>query len=199
MDFARFNEIISENVDVRDVAIDMLALPYKRLGGRINILCPLPDHHDHDFGSCIVKEHYGYCFACNQGFNAISLVMNIESIPYLDAVKKLDSYFGLNLDFSYDTNPVDPIIIPADILRFAGISDIQLFRKLFEENRTTALEYLKIMVVSAGQKYCAQENAILPPEIRDALKHRIETLRLAVHAIPKWNKMPPSSPLRIKS
>ena len=197
MDFSEIREIINDAVDMRQVATDLLGMPTKTLSGRVNILCPLPGHNDRDYGSCILKEKGGYCFACNEGFNAIDLVMMVDGCTYIEAVRKLADFYGLNIDFSQDAEPIEPIIISGDIFRFAGITDVTGFKKVFEQDRETAFRYLGIMIARAKNKLSKIDKSALPVEISDIIKDRLKTLEKADRQLPSW-KADTDKPLRIK-
>lgn len=198
MDFALIREAIDDAVDMVEVSQDILGLPVERKSSRPSILCPFPDHHDHNYGSCVLYEKKGYCFVCNSGFNAIDLVMMTEECGYMDAVKRLAEYYGLALDLSPEANPVEPLIIPGDVFRFCGISDTAGFKKLFAEDRETAFRYLGIMIPSAKNKLIASLNDTLPREVVGVIHERIKTLDKADASLSTWKQMPADRPLRIK-
>ena len=68
-------------------------------------LCPF---HSDSNPSLSFKDNYFKCFTCNAGGDVITLVTKLLNITPLEAVKKLNSDFRLNLDigagFTPDTN-----------------------------------------------------------------------------------------------
>ena len=72
----------------------------ERYGFQINkggfMKCPF---HQDDSPSLKIYEGKGgfYCFGCNKGGTVIQFVMDYFKISYMDALKKLDSDFRLNI------------------------------------------------------------------------------------------------------
>lgn len=42
------------------------------------ILCPNPEHHDTNFGSCVLQDYACYCFACSKSTSLIDMVMQTK-------------------------------------------------------------------------------------------------------------------------
>lgn len=196
MDFSEIRDQINDVVDMKEVAQDMLGLPTKVISGRTNILCPLPGHNDKDFGSCVLRKTNGYCFACNESFNAIDLVMLTKDCSFMQAVKDLAEFYDIKLNLDREEEADPPIVISADVLRFAGIADSSAFKKLFTEDRETAWRYLALMVANARNKLRSVDKNTLPSEISEIVSKRIKALEKTDSLIPKWRMMPGN--LRIK-
>lgn len=198
MELTEIRDTIIDGVDLRDVATSMLGLHSQYLGNRMNILCPIPGHNDHSFGSCVVNEKHGYCFACNEGFNAIDLVMYTNNCSFMEAVHLLSDYYGLGIDFRRSVEPVQPFIIPSEVFRYCGIRDTAGFKKFFEQDQDAAFRYLALMVATAKNKYMKQSGVGFPKEISAILAHRIHTLKQADKMIVHWRAEAKTKPLRIK-
>lgn len=65
-----------------------LSLVAKEVEGYFRFLCPLcSDFHT----ATNPQTNLGRCFRCKKNFNPIDLVMTVEKISFLDAVKRLEN------------------------------------------------------------------------------------------------------------
>lgn len=84
--------------------------PVKNMaGGKLQYLCPFPDHKE-TFPSFVVYTEAEYenfhCFGCQRSFDIIHLVAGLDGISYAEAAEKL----GADLDM----NPVDGARVEGD-------------------------------------------------------------------------------------
>lgn len=199
MELSEIVATINDAISMPDVAEAICGLHVQWRGNRAYCLCPIPGHNDHSIGSCILNEKFGHCFACAESFDAIKLVQMTLNVSFMEAVRMLSDYYGLNLSFSRDAEQVDPIIIPADVFRFAGINDVAAFKKLYAENVADAFRYLSIAITTEKNKYAKVINTItLPPEAKPLIQQRLTVLHKADSMLPEWRREASNRPLRIK-
>ena len=90
-------EHLRNSIDIADVVGAYVSL--KRSGSSLVGLCPF---HDDKSPSMHVSTSRGlyHCFACGAGGDAIKFVMEYEKLSYPQAIEKLDSMFGIELEYS---------------------------------------------------------------------------------------------------
>lgn len=190
---------INDAISMPDVAEAICGIHVHWRGNRAYCLCPIPGHNDHSIGSCILNEKFGHCFACAESFDAIKLVQMSLNVSFMEAVRIISDYYGLNLSFNKETNPIEPVVIPADVLRFAGVNDTATFKKMYEENPTAAFRYLSIAITAEKNKYAKIIGTItLPPETHPIIHQRLTVLQKADMMLPEWRREAANRPLRIK-
>ncbi|MGK7394216.1 MAG: DNA primase [Candidatus Cyclobacteriaceae bacterium M3_2C_046] len=94
------NEIINI-ADIQDVVGDFIQL--KKRGQNLIARCPF---HDEKTPSFIVSPAKGIykCFGCGKGGDAISFVMEHESINYVEALKYLAQKYGIEIEEEVSTD-----------------------------------------------------------------------------------------------
>ena len=101
-EYRNFSDTIKQQVTMRDVA--------EHYGFAIStrarkIRCPF--HDDKNASLQIYAGNKGwFCFVCNEGGSVIDFVMKYFGLGYVDAIKKLNDDFHLNLDIG---KPMDDI------------------------------------------------------------------------------------------
>lgn len=199
MELSEIVATINDAISMPEVAQDVCGLHVHWRGNRAYCLCPIPGHNDHSIGSCILNEKFGHCFACAESFDAIKLAQMTLNISFMEAVRMLSDYYGLNLSFNRDVEAIDPIIIPADVFQFACINDTATFKKLYEENPSAAFRHLSIAITTEKNKYAKIiETITLPPETRPIIHQRLTVLQKADMMLPEWRREASNRPLRIK-
>ena len=196
MDLTEIAATINDAADVPEVAESICGISVQYRGNRAYCLCPIPEHNDHSIGSCILNDKFGHCFACNSSFDAIALVQMTQNVPFLQAVSILSDFYGL--DITFNEKPVEPLYIPADIFRFAGIADVAAFKKLYKQEANVAIDYLGVMINTAKDKYQRLDASRLPDEVAQRVRHRIAVLQKAAKKLPLWRKEAADKPLRVK-
>ena len=94
------NELIAKN-DIVDVVGSYVNLT-KRSGQNLFGLCPFHNERTPSF-SVNPSEQFYYCFGCGKGGGVINFVMEIENLPYPDAVARLAQRAGMQmLEDSFD-------------------------------------------------------------------------------------------------
>lgn len=98
---AKIEEIRNKN-DIVDVMSNYLSLIKK---GK-NYVCLCPFHNDTNPSMVVSQEKQIYkCFSCDAGGNVISFVQNYEKISFVEALIKLASSAGIELDIDkYDAS-----------------------------------------------------------------------------------------------
>lgn len=89
--------------------LNRLHIDYKESStSMIDLICPF--HSDENYGSCKINAHtgLGFCFACQEGFDAIKLVRHINKCSFKEALSFLNIstdniYKSSILDMRYDT------------------------------------------------------------------------------------------------
>lgn len=199
MELTEIVATINDAISMPEVAQNICGLHVQWRGNRAYCLCPVPTHNDHSVGSCILNEKFGHCFACVESFDAIKLVQMTMNTSFMEAVRIISDYYGLNLSFSRETDPIEPIVIPAEALQFAGINDVATFKKMYDENPAAAFRYLSIAITAEKNKYAKIIGTImLPPETHPIIHHRLSVLQKADMMLPEWRQEAVNRPLRIK-
>lgn len=96
----KFIEELKNKNDIVDVVSGYCSLEQK--GGSFWARCPLPGHSERTPSFSV--NQYGQffkCFGCGRGGDVITFVMEMESLPYIDAVKHLAEKVGLELPQSF--------------------------------------------------------------------------------------------------
>ncbi|MDG2126019.1 MAG: DNA primase, partial [Verrucomicrobiales bacterium] len=81
--------------DIVDL-VSSYQIQLKRAGGNFKGLCPFHDEKTPSFNVTPSRGIY-YCFGCGAGGDAIRFVMQYESLPYPEALKKLAARAGINI------------------------------------------------------------------------------------------------------
>lgn len=71
-------------------------------------LCPFHGEQTPSFSVTQDKQIF-HCFGCGAGGNAITFVMDIEQIPFQEAVSKLGARVGIELEVEPSTSEVEPV------------------------------------------------------------------------------------------
>lgn len=89
---------LKERLDIVDIISEYVNL--KRTGSSFKGLCPF---HNEKTPSFSVSRERGYfhCFGCHERGDAISFIMKIENLNYVDALKFLAEKYGMTLEESY--------------------------------------------------------------------------------------------------
>lgn len=114
-----------KNIDITEVC-DLLDIEMQPRGNGISILCPI--HNDTNFGSCFLRNNRWHCFVCNEGGDAISLVMATLNLSFTEACAWLDEKFSLNTT-SYAEHFVR--MPPADILDLLNANPEPVWETLY--------------------------------------------------------------------
>ena len=81
--------------DIVEVASDYVGR-LKKSGSRYMALCPFHDEDTPSFSLSPEKNLY-YCFGCQKGGSIFTLVQEMESVPFPEAVRQLADRFGVDL------------------------------------------------------------------------------------------------------
>lgn len=98
---------IRQSVDIVDVISEYVQL--KKQGRNYFGLCPFHGENTPSFSVSADKQIF-HCFGCGAGGNAISFIMDIEGIPFQEAVVKLAEKANIHLDIqthSEDENNIN--------------------------------------------------------------------------------------------
>lgn len=89
--------LVKERADIADVVGDVVTLRPAG-GGNFKGLCPF---HDEKSPSFSVRPSVGswHCFGCQLGGDVISFVMQIDHLPFSEAVERLADRFGVQLRY----------------------------------------------------------------------------------------------------
>ncbi|MDA3054411.1 MULTISPECIES: DNA primase [unclassified Campylobacter] len=98
------NESIERLLAVADI-VDVVEryVPLKRSGSNFVGICPF---HDDSHPSMSVSSRLGifHCFSCKAGGNAIKFVQDYEKLNFKEAVEKLASMYGFELEYTNERN-----------------------------------------------------------------------------------------------
>ena len=134
-------EHLRNSIDIADVVGAYVSL--KRSGSSLVGLCPF---HDDKSPSMHVSSNRGFyhCFACGAGGDAIKFVMEYEKLSYPQAIEKLASMFGIELEYSNEkTQKKDNSL--KEILE---LLNNYYKTELFNPANAAALNYLKERALS---------------------------------------------------
>ena len=138
------NEQLKEKLDevlkavkIEDVISDYIQL--KRVGKRYAGVCPF--HNDRDPSLSVNTEKgFFHCFGCGVGGNAINFVMKAENISFKEALAKVASKAGIQIDISVEKSPEQ--IKSENIEKIIRESALFYFNNLQSGNYQNNLEYL---------------------------------------------------------
>lgn len=134
-------EHLRNSIDIADVVGAYVSL--KRSGSSLVGLCPF---HDDKSPSMHVSTSRGlyHCFSCGAGGDAIKFVMEYEKLSYPQAIEKLASMFGIELEYSNEkTQKKDNSL--KEILE---LLNNYYKTELFNPANAAALQYLKERALS---------------------------------------------------
>jgi DNA primase len=86
---------ISEKVDIVEVVSEYVHL--ERKGSRYWGLCPFHQENTPSF-SVTPEKNIFYCFGCQKGGSVFNFVMEIEGVPFPEAVSRLGERVGIEVD-----------------------------------------------------------------------------------------------------
>ena len=90
-------EQVREAANIVEVASEFAAL--RRVGTRFTGLCPYPDHQEKSPSFSVSPDKgFYYCFGCGRGGDAIKLVMELKSLPFIEAISYLAERSGVELE-----------------------------------------------------------------------------------------------------
>ena len=93
---ARIDEVVESYVTLRSAG-----------GGARKGLCPFHDEKTPSFSVRPAQGFY-YCFGCQAGGDSIKFLMEIEGLPFADAVERLATKYGIQLRYDEDARPTGP-------------------------------------------------------------------------------------------
>ncbi len=85
---------LTRRVDIMDVVSEYVSL--RRAGKNFVGLCPFHNERTPSFSVSPDRQLY-YCFGCGAGGNVIQFIMDIEGLPFLDAVRTAADRAGVEL------------------------------------------------------------------------------------------------------
>ena len=136
-----FREKILDNADIMAYISRYTRLSQK--SGRYFGLCPFPDHNERTGSFSVVPEKgFFYCFGCHKGGNIIDFVMEMNRIPYGEALELLARELNITPEYEEGFSDLSASYTAKKIIfemnRVAG----NFFFKNLIKNKE-ALDYLK--------------------------------------------------------
>lgn len=96
---------LRERANILDVA-EYLGINPKRSGSSYKALCPFPEHNEKSPSFTLnPQSNTFYCFGCHEHGDTISLVQNIESLTFREAVDFLAARFNMTIREEAGTGP----------------------------------------------------------------------------------------------
>lgn len=89
---------LKDRLDIVDIISEYVDL--KRTGSSFKGLCPFHNEKTPSFSVSREREYF-HCFGCHERGDAISFIMKIENLNYVDALKFLADKYGMTLEESY--------------------------------------------------------------------------------------------------
>ncbi len=107
-------------------------------------LCPFHGEQTPSFSVTQDKQIF-HCFGCGAGGNAITFVMDIEQIPFQEAVSKLGARVGIELEVEPSTISVEPVSKEESHMKEAHTFAMDYYHHLLlnTEEGEQALHYLE--------------------------------------------------------
>jgi DNA primase len=93
---------IRDSADILDVVSDYVQL--KRRGRNYFGLCPFHQEKTPSFSVNQPKQIF-HCFGCGRGGNAITFVMELEKVEFVEAVQRLGEKYGIPVELAGTTDP----------------------------------------------------------------------------------------------
>jgi DNA primase len=131
-------------------------------------LCPFHGEQTPSFSVTQDKQIF-HCFGCGAGGNAITFVMDIEQIPFQEAVSKLGARVGIEVDIEPSTTSVEPV---------------SKEESLMKEAHTFAMDYYHHLLLNTEEG----EEALLYLEERGFSKVLIEQYGIG-WSLPGWDSL----------
>ena len=173
-------DMIRESVDCRAIAIDLLDLPYRKIGTRYEILCPF--HNDRHFGSTVVYETHMCCYACGKSADAIELVRQVLNVSFRDAVQKIAEFAGIKLSDQEQDDQRDVLYISRDDVSLIEMSP-KTVKSLFKVNPVCCLDKMIIQAKKWVKKYREIPGTDLYPEASKIVEKRILKLDTLIETL----------------
>lgn len=141
---------LKDEADIQSV-VSYLGLEVTRRGSAFFILCPLPQHEDHNPTNCFFKsgDHALYCNTCCQSINAIDLIIYSTGCSYGEACDILWEIEG-KPDWYYakkkrkKKGQIDVPVISQEELKMIGVinpSHMYLPKKIVQDKRSIEKGY----------------------------------------------------------
>ena len=161
-----FLEELTARNDIVDVVGSYVRLS-KKSGANYFGLCPFHNERTPSF-SVNPSEQFYYCFGCGKGGGVINFIMEIENLPYPDAVRHLAQRAGMQVpEDSYDPNAKQR-------------------SRLLEANKAAARWFYEQLALPSGKR-CTdymRERAISPQIARRPVSRRFPR-HLMFHQVPR--------------
>ncbi len=131
-------EIIRERLEMRDV-VEHYGIEIKR-----NNTCLCPFHDDHHPSAHVYPKAF-HCFTCNLHYDVLGFVMALFGLSALDAAKKLNDDFNLDIHFGYEKTYQKPKYSEDAQVREIQCNKRERFEKWEQEAWQTIHDYLWFM------------------------------------------------------
>jgi len=138
------DEIVYRN-DIEQVIGSYVTL--KRAGSNYNGLCPFHSERTPSF-TVFPSTHSFYCFGCGAGGDAISFMMRIENLEYVDAVRVLAQRIGVDIPEEDEQNGGASSVTRKRVLQM-NLEAAKFFRDQLM-NETYGKEALHYLTVERG-------------------------------------------------
>lgn len=92
---------LRQRIDIIDVVSEYVSL--RRTGRNFVGLCPFHNERTPSFSVSAERQFY-HCFGCGAGGNVIQFIMDIEGLPFIDAVKVAATRAGLDVPLTTDAD-----------------------------------------------------------------------------------------------
>ena len=135
-------EQIRSNNDVVDVISEYVQLTKR--GRNWFGLCPFHGEQTPSFSVSQDKQIF-HCFGCGAGGNSITFVMDIEQLSFQEAVSKLGSRIGIELEVETASSQTEPISKEESRMKEAHAFAMEYYHHLLlnTEEGEIALQYLE--------------------------------------------------------
>lgn len=168
---------VRERADLSEIAADYMQLR-RAGGGRFKALCPF---HAEKTPSFTIDPSKGlwYCFGCSKGGNVYSLVMELDSLTFVEAVERLAAKVGVTLRYE-NLSPSEREASGKRIRMVAAhMEAVEFYHAgLLSDEGRAARDYLKSRDFKKAT--AVQFKIGYSPKARDALIQHLRTKGFAV-------------------
>ena len=112
-------------------------LPLKKRGNSYLACCPFHNEKSPSF-NVIAKKQFYHCFGCGASGNAISFIMQYQSLDFVGAVEVLAARLGMQVP-----SEKNPAIAEQTLSLYQTLDKINQFYQMNLKNSAPAIEYLK--------------------------------------------------------
>lgn len=104
----KINDALLDDIRQQSDIVQIIGhyLPLVQKGNSVKCICPFHDDHNPSLSISASKQIYK-CFVCGAAGNVFNFVQNFESIPFLEAVKRVADMGNIPFDFQQSARKIE--------------------------------------------------------------------------------------------